>query len=484
MMSGKIIKLIFAPSSVYVIIRYATYALKFINSMLLAHYLGANKFGVYSFIMMLTQYMTYSNLGINESLNTEYSAHAGDTSQLRKIWNNAWSVNVLWNTILALACYALFGVVEGLFYDYRFDDYKYMLLGACITSNLSRVYITYYKLHARLVKLNIQQILPPLAILVLSMVYRENLTITGIVAALFVSNVMVLLIFRVGVPVVPKFSLCKDWTVVLIRRGITILIYNLSFYLMTMLASTVVSIYYPVETFGCYSFACTLVDGVVMAGNAFMFIFYPKILNRLDTENTEAMKVIRKIQKVYVVSMDLMSLLSILGILAVSAFLPEYGIRLVVVYSILMLGRVVNNASTGYAALLIARRKEYRLVIYAFLSVLPVAVCGVCVRVLDLSVETIALSVVITSFIYTYLVVGFALKVLGIPVSCRLILVEIFGMGKWLMCAIILLNAFVLHSYMVLIGCMLAYCVVNMKNIRNAAEAGAAVLSNKNALSL
>lgn len=84
-------------------------------------------------------------------------------------------------------------------------------------------------------------------------------------------------------------------------------------------------------------------------------------------------------------------------------------------------------------------------------------------RELNLPVEAVALSVVIASFIYTYLVVGFAWNVLGIPVSSRLILSEIFGMNKWLVCAIILLNAFVLHSYMVLIGCMLAYCMVNMK---------------------
>ena len=484
-MFGKIFQLIFAPSSVYVIIRYVTYAMQFVNAVLLAHFLDVFSFGVYSFIMLLMLYMSYSNLGINESLNTEYAVHKNDPAQLKDIWNNAWSVNILWNIVLAFACCALFKVSDGLFQDYRFNDYRYMLLATCITINLSRVYITYYKLHARLIKLNIQQILPNLAILVLMMIYRESFTIKGIVATYFVSNIMTLLIFRIGVPVVPRFSLHKDWTVVLIRRGITILLYNLSFYFLTLLASTVVSICYSIETFGCYSFANTLVNGVVMAGNAFLFIFYPKILSRLDTENTESVEMIRKIQEVYVVFMDLISLLSILGIIAVSVILDKYGINLVVTYAILMLGRIVNNASTGYAALLIAKRKEYRLVIYGFLSVIVVAVCGVCVRRLNLPVETITLSVVIASFIYTYLVIGFAWKILGVPVSYHLILREIFGMNKWLVCTIILLNAFVLHSYyVVLIGCMLAYCVVNLKNIRNAAEVGISVLSNKNALSL
>ncbi len=67
-------KLVVAPSSTYVIIRYVTYAMQFANAILLARYLNEFYFGVYSFIMLVMQYMSYSNLGINESLNTEYAA--------------------------------------------------------------------------------------------------------------------------------------------------------------------------------------------------------------------------------------------------------------------------------------------------------------------------------------------------------------------------------------------------------------------------
>lgn len=63
-----------------------------------------------------------------------------------------------------------------------------MLLAICITVNLSRIYITYYKLWGRLYKLNIQQILPNLAIFLLLVVYRDRISINEIVVALFVSN--------------------------------------------------------------------------------------------------------------------------------------------------------------------------------------------------------------------------------------------------------------------------------------------------------
>ena len=475
-------KLVVAPSSTYVIIRYVTYAMQFANAILLARYLNEFYFGVYSFIMLVMQYMSYSNLGINESLNTEYAARKNDAGQLKAIWDNAWTVNILLNVFITFGGGLLLFFTDDLFPDYRFNDYKYMLLAICITVNLSRIYITYYKLWGRLYKLNIQQILPNLAIFLLLVVYRDRISINEIVVALFVSNAFSLLIFRIGVPVAPRFAIKRSLVSVLIRRGITLLLYNLSFYFLTVLASSLVSLYYSVEVFGCYSFANTLVNGVVMAGGGFLFFFFPKILNRLNTGNAEAAVLIRRIREVYVVFMDLISLLSVLFIIATTVVVPQYGVQMVIVYSILILGRIINNASTGYAALLIARGKERYLVIYGFLSILAVAVCGVCAHYLKLPVEYMALSVSIASFVYTYLVIRLALSDLGNPSSVRSILCDIFGMNKWLACLIIVLNAFVMHSYIVLLGCILLYCFVNIRNIRRAVTSGMQIVSDKNAL--
>lgn len=482
-MFEKVLHSILAPSSVYVIIRYVTYAIQFVNAILLARYLDSFYFGVYSFVMLLMQYMSYSNLGINESLNTEYAAHKKNARQSNEIWNNAWSINIVINLIIGVVCGSLFLIVDNLFPTYQFNDYKYLLLATCIIINLSKIYITFYRLHGALFKLNVQQILPNMAIFLLLLVYRRDLTIAKIMVVLFISNLLSLIIFRIGLPSTPKFSLNITWITVLIRRGVVLLLYNLSFYFLTMLASSLVSAFYSVEEFGCYSFANTLVNGVVMAGGAFLFIFYPKILNRLCESEIEVKRTLERIREVYIVFMDLISLLSILFILIVSSTITNYGINLVTIYAILMLGRIINNASTGYAALLIARGKEHYLVVSGFLSISVVALLGVCNYWFDLPVEMIALSVVAASFIYTYQVIWLAQKVLKKTVSHCFVLKEIFGMNKWLVCIIIVLNTFVLKSYIVLIACMLVYCLVNLNNIKKAISAGFATLSNKDALS-
>ena len=479
----KLIKLITAPSSIYVIIRYFTYILQFVNAILLARYLDVFYFGVYSFINLVMQYMSYSNLGINESLNTEYSTNKQNISRLNDIWNNAWSINVLWNIFIMIGFYMILSMSHNLFGNYEFDNYKYLLLATCIIVNLSRIYITYYKLQGKLFKINVQQLLPNVCLFLLTISIRERLNISIILYTLLICHTLTLLIFRIGIPSIPKFSLDRYWVIVLIKRGIALLLYNLSFYILTLVASSFVSAYYSVEMFGCYSFANTLVNGVIMAGGAFMFIFYPKILNRLNTDNIEAYGVIKKIREVYIVFMDIVSLLSIVGVFVISPIISQYGEVMITLYSMLILGRIVNNSSTGYAALLISRGKEQLLIIYGFLSVFILLACSLCIYVFNFDIHTVALSIAVASFIYTYLVIRSARSSLKISVSCRLVIKEIFGVKKWLICLIILLYTFILHSPWFLLAGIFTYCAMNSVNIKKSITSGYTILIDKNALS-
>lgn len=482
-MFKKIIQLVVAPSSIYVIIRYLTYILQFVNAILLAHYLDAFYFGVYSFIVLVMQYMSYSNLGINESLNTEYSTNKDNVSKLNDIWNNAWSINVLWNIIIMIGLCFILSLSNNLFNNYEFDDYKYILLVTCIIINLSRIYITYYKLYGKLFKLNVQQLLPNVGVFILAIVFRENLSISGILIALLICHTITLIVFRVGLPSIPKFSLDRYWVFILIKRGLALLLYNLSFYILTLVASSFISAYYSVEIFGCYSFANTLVNGVIMAGGAFMFIFYPKILNRLNINNEIAYEVIKKIRQVYIVFMDLISILSIIGIVVISKILSQYGNELITLYSILILGRIVNNSSMGYAALLISRGKERNLVIYGFLSVIILTACILCIHAFNLPIDAVAISIVAISFIYTFLVIRTARMALDLSVSYKLVINEVFGMKKWLICLSILLYTFLIPSYWTLLAGIFTYCVLNSINIKKAIMSGYVALTDKNALS-
>ncbi len=333
-----------SPSVIYVILRYVTYFLAFVNALLLAKYLGGYEYGIYSFVLLIVSYMAYANLGINESLNTEYSKYK-NTLRANKIWDTAWSLNLLICLAVSLLWCAVTVLDSDLFANYH------------------------YKLFGKLLKLNIQQILPNITILVLCLVFKTDITVNMIVWALLITNSIALLLFRIGLPQRPKFTIDRAISKVLITRGISLLLYNLSFYLMILFASSLVSANFEVTEFGCFSFANSLVNGVIMAGGAFLFIFYPKILNQMEGTDQQIEANIRRIKSIYVVGIDMICLVSILCVYVISFWYPEYSIRMVQIYSVLILGKCLNNATTGYSAFLIARKKEIRLAAYGFCSV-------------------------------------------------------------------------------------------------------------------
>lgn len=470
-----------SPSVIYVILRYVTYFLAFVNALLLAKYLGGYEYGIYSFVLLIVSYMAYANLGINESLNTEYSKYK-NTLRANKIWDTAWSLNLLICLAVSLLWCAVTVLDSDLFANYHFRDYGYLLIVTCLVINLGRIYITYYKLFGKLLKLNIQQILPNITILVLCLVFKTDITVNMIVWALLITNSIALLLFRIGLPQRPKFTIDRAISKVLITRGISLLLYNLSFYLMILFASSLVSANFEVTEFGCFSFANSLVNGVIMAGGAFLFIFYPKILNQMEGTDQQIEANIRRIKSIYVVGIDMICLVSILCVYVISFWYPEYSIRMVQIYSVLILGKCLNNATTGYSAFLIARKKEIRLAAYGFCSVGVVwALSSVFLR-LKLGVEYIALTVTVASFVYSSCVVIEGVRTLYHKISFRSYVYEIFGNGSWLNMLLLVLFAFVWPNPYFLLGSIGLYYILNFKNIKKAISSGLDIMTNKNAL--
>mgnify|MGYP003200516148 FL=1 len=475
-----ILGLLRSPSSVYVIFRYGTYIVQFLNSILLAKALGDIKYGIYSFVFLIMQYMSYSNLGINESLNTEYAVSKdGDRC---KIWNTSWALNLLINTFLFMVFAFLISIVS-LFSRYEFDSYGMLLLMTCIVINLSRIYITYYKLHGKLIKLNIQQFLPHFVLLVLVLIMWNKLTVRQIVVSYFVSNVIALIIFRVDLPNPPSFQIDRSIASVLLRRGITLLLYNLSFYLLTLVASSLVSSYFSLEEFGCYSFVNTLIHGIIMACGAFLFIFYPKILNRLySCDEDKAYELISRIRGVYILFIDLVSLLSIFVAVVLSYLLPQYRNDITIIFPILILGQIIMSSTTGHSAYLLSKKKEFRLVVFGFESVVLTLVLGILCGEYFNSLYALSLVVPISSLFYTFMTTRESLATMNKNHAIADVLKEIFALKKWFPCVLVLIYAFVINLWHVILIGVGIYLFINYKNLRISIKGGVRIISDRNSL--
>ena len=100
----------------YVFLRYVTYAIQFVITILLAKKLGENSFGIYSFILLFQQYASYANLGVNESLNVEYAKYYSKSEVLsHSIWGASWLISTFLSVLLILIGYVFFLIFSGTF---------------------------------------------------------------------------------------------------------------------------------------------------------------------------------------------------------------------------------------------------------------------------------------------------------------------------------------------------------------------------------
>lgn len=425
--------------------------------------------------------MSYTNLGINESLNTEYAKYKHKRISA-SIWDTAWSFNLIINLVISLLFIIICSAANHLFSEYKFNEYSITLILICFIINIGRIYITYYKLLGKLIKLNIQQILPNITIFILAIVLKYKISISIIILALFITNLISLIIFEINLPNRPKFIINLKIAKTLITRGISLLLYNFSFNFLILLASSIISIEYTVVEFGCFSFSNSIANGVIMAGGAFLFIFYPKILNSMNRPNKECALIIHRIKAIYVVGIDILTVLSIPAVLGISTFYPQYSLSMVRIYSILMIGKCINNATTGYSAYLISNKKEILMTIYALLSA-GIEWCIIKVFLYyHLSMDYISLAIVLGSLFYTLLVVMTGVKHLYNRFDYKQIFDEILGNGNWMVLTILIAYSFLWTNIIFLICSLLSYYLLYIKTINEAIKNGISIIQNKNSL--
>lgn len=480
-MSSWISRIPNSPSLWYVFLRYITYAIQFINSILLANYLGVYGFGIYGFILLLQQYLSYTNLGINESLNTDFALKKHSRFLPPLIWDCAWSINLLLILLVFLAGIVLLVCWPGMFQKYEYSSYALLLLGANAFMNANKLYITFYKLYGRMQKINFQQFMPNALLLLLTLIYKERITVVTIVWALLIGNIIPFIWFRIGLPLRFHFRLHRIITLRLLKRGVSLLLYNLSFYFILVAASSIVSIFYTVEELGAYSFSNTLSNAVIMAGGAFLFIFYPKMIYKLGLKDkAEVQAFLKRIRYIYILCIDLVALLSVLLIPFLVYIAPDYETT-VNIFKILIIARIIMNATSGYATLLVATRQEPVLIVYGILAIAIIIVSGCCIGFLHLGIENIAWSVVIASLCYTYLVVRKGILHFS-PASVYGILKEIFDKGNLLALFCICLSILINNAFVIPFIGILLFLYLNKTRLKETFLSVMEIIRNKNSL--
>ncbi|PSK81342.1 hypothetical protein CLV93_110126 [Prolixibacter denitrificans] len=464
----------------YLSIRYLTYFLQFINSILLLHYLSSFDFGVYSFVLLLLSYYSYSNIGLNASLNTLLSIYKNRELLIKKIWYVALTLNIAIIVIIGSIVIIVNIVFPNLFtkYDYHAIAYKVFAIGILVNTNL--LFVSLYRVFGIFHKINIQQILPQFALFLVILLLRKNVNIDTIVSVLVFSNMVVLVIMINKMPLPLKLGNNKVIAQTLLIRGFNLMLYNFSFRFITIAATTIVSIFYLSSELGYYSFANTFSNAIVMITGSLMFILYPKILNQFASINQEkSIELIKKIRVLYITAVDLIGLSSILIIPIIASYSDKYS-PIIETYKILIAAQLILNNTSGYLQFLIAKKQERVLILYAIYGISSVFLIGLLVAWANLTFHLITIGVLVGVSTYTFFVINHSNKVLNKKNNVSEILKTIFSFPKLSITIILILSYLLNENYILPPLAVLFYIFINKKHIISLVHKTTAILRDNN----
>ena len=150
-----------------------------INALLIANYLGVFYFGIYGFASLLLQYLSYTNFGINYSLNVILSTEKEiDTRKVSEYLSVSIFVTTAISVVLiGLAVFCdLIGIVA-LFNKYILSDYYYIIIIIAILQYYNIVFITLFRIYGKLSEINFSYLILPIGQLLCIVLFKGGVTV-------------------------------------------------------------------------------------------------------------------------------------------------------------------------------------------------------------------------------------------------------------------------------------------------------------------
>lgn len=389
----------------YVFIRYFSYGLQFLNTFLLSKYLGLSGYGTYSFILLLFSYFLYVNLGLNNSLNTILSIKKNNINFASKLWSAAFSG--VWIVVLLFFCVVnLYLLLDNSLIDKYLDNIQFLYVSViAVFSNINLMYVSLFRIYNKYTQINIQQTLPNLFVFIIVLIFNTKLSVNYILYVMLLANIVSFIVFIKTNDLKTAFNIKLSVLKVLFKKGIALVLYGFSYQFIFMSSLTIASIYYSKELFGIYSLASVISNALLMVTASFMFILYPKFINKFSRcNNEETLGFLFLIKNTYVIGVNLILYLTLPLIVVASMFYPEYN-ELFNLFKLLLISQLLLNEITGELQYLIVKNNERSIVFYGFLVSLFILLSNILVSWLNFELTSLPMLVVLGVLIYVYFII-------------------------------------------------------------------------------
>ena len=470
----------------YIIIRYISYALQFINSLFIAKLLGTYYFGIWAFLLLILQYLSFLHFGLPYSTNVlisvEKKQQEKNISQI--IFNSFILIFIIGAIILTISI--LFHLLEiSLFTKYEFGNYSILIVVVVLLNYFNEIFINIFRAYGKLREVGFFQIIIHILTVPVLFIFDRQYLIFGLIGAYLFGHFFSIILFSKKFPLrLSNIAISKQLLKVLLSRGIKLLFFNVSFYLIMISSRTLVSSFYNVQSMGVYSFSNSIAQASVMLIGIIGFALFPKLVNRLGSDQSivVAQEIVSKLKFLYSTGVNLLLYSIIMLFPLVISFLTQYNNSYrTLVY--LLLAQIIIASSFSYSNLIIARGKELFMAMSAIFAVVVNIIFGFLFsKVLLLDFEFIAIAAMISVIIYTYNIVRMGRRILNLTNNFSSVLKDIFPLRIFIPFIMYFIGSFLSLSFLFYSIGLIGFILLNNKDLINLIIQIKRSINNKNFL--
>lgn len=394
----------------YIFSRYITYFIQFINSLLIAVFLGPVFLGIWGFFLLVCNYLSQMNFGISHSVNAIVSINKSNEDYSIKIFGSSIVMLIALSFILGL----LFFVIELFDLDfgqkYGFHKYSLAVYLIVVFGFFNSLLVNVFRIYGKVFEIALQQSFFPILTILSFVFFKGENLLWSLITLNLLSVIITFIILVYRSPVSVKLNLDFKLIKLIQIKGWHLFLYNTSFYLIIISTRFFISGYYSVKEFGYFTFVFSMANAILLLLDAISFLVFPKMLNRFASDSDVIIsRMLKETRNVYItLSHGLIHLLVFMSPFFFN-FFSQYK-ETVNSLQIIALTIVLYTNSFGYQSLLIARGKEKILGKVSFFALsLNIALTYFFINYVHVKYNLAILGTLLTYFFYVFYV-GFLVK--------------------------------------------------------------------------
>ena len=468
----------------YLLSRYLVYFLQFVVSMVVAVKLGPYYLGIWGFFTLLLNYFSLVNFGIGNSLNIFLVQNKNNAEKSNNyVVNATFIIMIMAVAVVLIMLYHYFIGISAVGNKYDLGNFFYVLCLIAIIEYFNGIYMNVARVRNRINSIAIAQSTTIILKFILIFFFAKSALLQALIWASLAGSLISFFIYSRKAFTLENATISGNIMQEIFNKGLLLFIYNCSFYFILVSIRTIISYYYTVEEFGYFNFAFSLANTILLLQQAFSFIIYPKIIDKLNSKNVQEIKnTLNMIRENYISFSHLLIYVAIIFFPVFLLFFPTYantGQSL----NLIALSILLSTNSFGYTAYLNAQNKEKTSAKISLITLLSNIGIGLfLVNILQVSYQYIILATLIAYYAFALFSIYWGEKFLG--TSSFFQALKISFPLKLLIPYLTALGITIINNVYLFWIPLIIYILLNMSSIKEMTNKIKVLINNPNAINL